>query len=290
MCDYTENTHDRGSIAVAAGNGVRDTAMSDAEGRLKLDVSDRIFTLDAAVSPFVAVLTNVGKTASSDGGTWTGKGIQKVLATQPEFKEFEGHLGGRYCKVSGTFAASGAVTITVTGAGASPAHIFTIGDVVMNARTGERMLVATVGVGGVNEITVASGGRAFGTTAAAAGADGDGLFIIGNANEEFAGARNVNSVRLSLQSNYTQIFRTTVATTGTESSSELYGGNDLAGQRGDKGIEHARDIERAFLWGEKKLDTSGTMSKPRRTTGGVQDFIESSGAYVQNQNNRSIAG
>lgn len=62
-------------------------------------------------------------------------------------------------------------------------------------------MVATIA--GVNTFTIASGGRAFGTTAAAAGADGDSLFIVGNVNEENAGARNVNVTRSSKLSNYT---------------------------------------------------------------------------------------
>jgi len=116
-------------------------------------------------------------------------------------KWFEDFYGGRYAKVSGTYAASGTVTITVTGAGASSAYIFTVGDIIKNARTGENMLVTTIA--GVNTITVASTGRSFGTTAAAAGADADGLFIIGNASEENASARNINTTRSSSESNYT---------------------------------------------------------------------------------------
>ena len=110
----------------------------------------------------------------------------KSPANNPEFSWLEDYYGGRYCKVSGVYAAAGAVTITVTGAGTSPAYIFTAGDVILNGRTGERMLVATVA--GTTTITVAAAGRAFGTTAAAAGADADSLFIIGNANEENSGS------------------------------------------------------------------------------------------------------
>jgi hypothetical protein len=51
--------------------------------------------------------------------------------------------------------------------------------------------------------TVTFGTRAFGTTVAAAGADGDELFIIGNVNEEGSGARNINNTRSNKESNYT---------------------------------------------------------------------------------------
>ncbi len=86
-----------------------------------------------------------------------------------------------------------------------------------------------------------SASRAFGTTAAATMASNDGLYIIGNANEEGVGARNVNTTKASTQSNYTQIFRTSVAVTGTEAAMDTYGENDLSWQRRKKGIEHAQD-------------------------------------------------
>jgi hypothetical protein len=192
----------------------------------------------------------------------------------------EDFYGGRYAKVSGTYS-TGAVTITVSGAGTSSAYIFTVGDIIRNARTGENLLVATIA--SATTITVASAGRAFGTTAAAAGADGDGLYIIGNVNEENSGARNVNMTRSAKQTNYTQIFKTSIAVSNTEKAATLYGGADLPYQRAKKGTEHALDIERAFWFGEKKSDTGGTMGHPRRATGGILEFINSNNAYVQDQ-------
>lgn len=93
------------------------------------------------------------------------------------------------------------MTITVTAAGAQPAYIFTVGDVMLNARTGERMLVATIA--SATTVTVAAGGRSIGVTPAAAGADGDGLFIVGNASEQNSGARNINTTQTTPVTNYT---------------------------------------------------------------------------------------
>ena len=42
-------------------------------------------------------------------------------------------------------------------------------------------------------------------------------------------------------------------------------------------------IERAFWFGEKKYDVTGTQGKPRRATGGVLEFINTGNAYVQDQ-------
>ena len=112
---------------------------------------------------------------------------------------------------------------------------------------------------------------------------GDGLYIVGNLNEENSGARNVNMTQSASASNYTQIFKTSIAVSGTEKEANLYGGKDLPYLRAKHGTQHALDIERAFWWGEKSTDTSGTQGHPRRATGGVLEFIETNNAYVQDQ-------
>jgi len=275
---YTEPTHDQGTVALTSGNAARSTAVSSAEGRLIVDAVDKIHLLEPNKHPLVTLLTNVGKVW--DGKAWKGSGMMKSPTGNPEFSWFEDVYGGRYARVAGTYSASGAVTITVSGAGSSSAYIFTVGDVIVNARTNERMLVATIASS--TTITVASGGRAFGTSAAA-GADSDGLYIIGNVNEENSGVRNVNTTRSTKESNYTQIFKTTIAVSNTEREANLYGGKDLTYLRAKKGTEHALDIERAFWYSEKKYDTSGTMGMPRRATGGVLEFITAGDSYVQDQ-------
>lgn len=276
---YTEPTHDRGPITDVSTNGERSTATSEAEGRLKINVADKIMMLATNKHPLVSLLTNVGK--DYDGKSWKGSGMLKKATGNPEFKWFEKLPGGRYARASALYSASGQVDISVSGAGSSSAYIFTPGDVVMNARTGERMLVDSIQ--SATTVRIASTGRAFGTTAASAGAANDSLFIVGNANEENSVARNINTTRSSQESNYTQIFKTTVGVSGTENEAELYGGNDLQGQRVEKGIEHALDIERAFWFGEKKSDTNGTQGKPRRATGGILEFLVAGNSYVQNQ-------
>ncbi len=272
---YTEPTHTQGTVAAAAGNAARSTATSSAEGRLVVDAVDKVYLLEPNRHPLVTLLTNVGRVY--DGKAWTGSTLQKSATTNPEFAWFEDTYGGRYAQVAVDILA-GATAVDVTGAGSNPAYIFTVGDVVHNAATGENVLVT--GITDTNTIAIA---RAFGTTAAAAMTANDGLFIIGNVNEENSGARNTNTTRASKQSNYTQIFKTTIAVTGTEKASKLYGGSDLAFQRAKKGTEHALDIEKAMWFGEKKYDTSGTQGQPRRATGGVNEFIVQSGAYTQNQ-------
>jgi hypothetical protein len=226
--------------------------------------------------PLVTLLTNVGKVW--DGKSWKGAGMLKRATGNPEFKWFEDFYGGRYARVSGTATAAADQTPTIVGAGSSSGYIFTAGDVVKNARTGECMVVDTI-----TATTIRLHTRGFGSTAAAAMVDGDGLYIIGNVNEENGGARNVNATQSTPVTNYTQIFKTTIAVSNTEKEANLYGGKDLPYQRAKKGTEHALDIERAFWWGQKKYDTGGTQGHPRRATGGVLEFIEAGNSYIQNQ-------
>jgi hypothetical protein len=265
---YNEPTHDQGSTSSAA----RNTATSLAEGRLIIDAVDKIFLLEPNKHPLVTLLTNVGKVW--DGKAWVGSGMMKAVTGNPEFKWFEDVYGGRYARTTNAELAN-SVTIEVTGAGTTSTYIFTVGDVVRNSRTSENFLVTAVSAAA---LTVT---RGFGSVAAAAMNAGDGLFIIGNVNEENAGARNVNATRSTPQTNYTQIFKTSIAVSNTEKAANLYGGKDLPYQRAKKGTEHALDIERAFWFGQKNYDSGSTH--PRRSTGGVDEFITSGNSYVQNQ-------
>jgi len=99
--------------------------------------------------------------------------------------------------------------------------------------------------------------------------------IIGNINEEFANARPVKTTVKSNVYNHTQIFRTPFAVSGTLQESRLYGGDELTYQRKKSAIDHMVDIERAFLFGERREDLAGPNGQPRRMTRGVIKFIQS---------------
>lgn len=232
--------------------------------------------LEVRRHPLVTLLTNIGKTPSGAG--FKGSAIMKEITANPEFKVQEDFYGGRYAKVSGTYTTAADATVTLTGAGTQSGYIFTVGDIIFNQRTGERMIVKTIA--SATTITI---GRSLGSTAAAAGADGDGLFIIGNASEENSGARNVNTTKVNQPSNYTQIFKTTIAVSNTEKESDFYGPQTLTWQRAKKGTEHMMDIERALWFGEKGSDTGGTQAKPRRFTGGILEHLEGNNGYIQDQ-------
>ena len=83
---FTEPTHDQGVVTTVAGNAARTTAVSSSEGRLVVDVVDKIFLLEPNKTPLVTLLSNVGKVY--DGKTWTGSSMMKSSTGNPEFKWF----------------------------------------------------------------------------------------------------------------------------------------------------------------------------------------------------------
>ncbi len=56
-----EPTHDAGSVTIDSNNAARTTATSQAEGRLIVDVVDKIHLLEPSRHPLITLLTNVGK-------------------------------------------------------------------------------------------------------------------------------------------------------------------------------------------------------------------------------------
>ena len=123
----------------------------------------------------------------------------------------------------------------------------------------------------VDANTVTVGPELGGATGAAASAVGD-VWLIGNANEEGAGLRDIKSTIIQEISNYCQIFRTPVGITETSKNTKgLTKENDFDFQRRKKGIEHYVDIERSFLFGKKGIITTGTH--PKRFTAGILSRI-----------------
>jgi hypothetical protein len=285
---HTEPAHNEGPLGNVSGNIATQTgeaALITMEGRQALDVSDTIYVLKETQNPFTRFLTSQGK--NFDGNSVQGIGLLTRQVTGPKFDCMTDAAPGRIAKVSGTYAASGPVTITVNGAGTTPAKVFTVGDILRNARTGEQFTVATIP--SASTFTVAAARRAFGSTPAAAGADGDVLEIIGNSSEEGAVARNANRTELTDEYNYCQIFRESVMVTGTYKATKLMVGvTDLERQRRQKAIKAVKDIEMTFLFGERVKTTGTVQGHTERRTGGVKEHIEGSGAPVHDQGNNPM--
>ncbi|QJC52903.1 DUF5309 domain-containing protein [Paenibacillus albicereus] len=228
--------------------GVRDT-LNIGSSKVVVDMSDTIGLLQPNAEPFMSFL----KIAKRNTET----------ANSPKFEWLEDDLLPRWDAINlvAGYTASDTSMVVDNGAYFSP------NDIIKVPRTGEVMLVKTVN-SGTNTITV---GRGYGLTAAAAIVNDDPLVIIGNANQEGSGTRELKSTQEVPRFNYTQIFKTPFGVTGTENATKMYGGKDLAYQQAKGGAQHKIDIARSYMFGEKKLDTSG--AKPLRTTGGLLSFL-----------------
>jgi hypothetical protein len=225
--------------------GVRDTANIQ-QAKLKIDMSEKIALLQPEKTPFITFL----KRAKANS----------QVANNPKYNWMEDDLGARWDAVNqATETAVGTSVVVDNG------DYFSAGDIVKVPRTAEVILVTDIST---NTLTVV---RGYGVTAAALLNDNDPLVIIGNANEEGSGTREIKTTLEQEVFNYTQIFKTPFGVTNTQNATAMYGGNDLSYQQKKKGIEHMMDISRGFWFGEKKLDTSG--SKPKRSTAGLLSFL-----------------
>lgn len=142
-----------------------------------------------------------------------------------------------------------------------------VGMLFYNLRTKEIIRVLTITSG--TQFTVT---RAFGRVAAAAVNAGDKLIQAGTAYEE--GSNRPVSRRLVTVyvPNYTQIFRNAWAVTDTARASAVEAGyGNVAENKRDCSLFHAVDIESAIIWGQPKMDTTGTT--PVHATQGILDAI-----------------
>lgn len=186
--------------------------------------------------------------------------MEKKVAINPKFSWLEEESLVKSDQINnGAGYTSGATSIVVDNGSR-----FRAGDVVKHLTSGEQMLVTAVST---NTLTVT---RGWGVTAAAAFTDNDYVLIVGNANKEHATKRAQKIGDQVERVNYTQIFRTPFGISRTAMNSEMNGGNDKKQIRMMQLIEHDKEIERGFWFGEPKEDTS---TDPIRATGGADYWI-----------------
>lgn len=252
------------NIIITRGTG---TGGVGADAR-KYDVSDKLYLVD----PDYATLA------------FFARKLNKQKVTDPEFRWFDKTQPSRADAVNySTNYTSGATSVVV-----DDGTKFRIGDVVKDISTGEQLRVTNVSS---NTLTVL---RGWGTTSAATLTDNDVLVVIGNAQEEGAAIGAPKTTQIVKRVNYTQIFREPFSVTGTADSTELYAeASDLATLRREHLQIHMKDIERAFLFGEKKEDTSNG-THPIRSTGGLRSFIstnvkDASGTFTESEHEEWVA-
>ena len=227
-------------------SGMRHTANIN-QDRRAVDMAKKIALLEPNKSPLVT--------------------LTKKLATKgtvnPIFHWTEDELQPKWSKLTNAEADTDETDLVV-----DDITYFRVGFIIKNPRTGEIMRITDIDSAN-DTITVY---RGFGTSDPAAIEADDPVVIIGSAEKEGGLSTDPLSVVTSTVFNYAQIFKTSVQISKTQEASELYDGSDRSYQRMKKGIEHAIDMERAALFGEKNEDTSG--NSPVRSTGGVLSFID----------------
>lgn len=182
--------------------------------------------------------------------------LRKERTPDPKFESLQDELEPRFDAINGT---TGTGTSIVVDNGA----YFAEHDIVIVTRTGEQIRVLSVAT---NTLTVA---RAQGGTSAVAVANDDELLIAGSAQPEGDTSKPARSSNSTKVTGYTQIFRRPWHVTNTAMASENETSpHDWDHQANKVGIEHKRDINRAFLFNRAAAeDTSG--SQPRRTSKGL---------------------
>ncbi len=214
------------------------------------EVGSKVFYVDPSASPFTLLSSRTGGTPVS----------------QPRFEWYEKTLRPKYGQINaGAGYTAGDVSFVV-----DDSTIFQTNDLVKVTRTAEVMLVT-----GKSDATHIQVTRAFGETSAAALVDNDDLFVIGSAWSEGADAGVPDEWQESQVWNLTQIFRRPFGATRTREASQTYVGQTRPKLRAEKAIEHAIDIERAFLFGERKEQLTGGTNLVIRGTRGFLAFATS---------------
>lgn len=231
--------------------GLIDT--SDYEtGIKKLDVRDMIFQLQPDAAPFTTILMK----------------MNKDVATDIQFFWFEDDLLGNYT----TFTADPTASTTQTVFTVTSTAMFQEGDVVgcfssdVGASEENALVVA------IDSSTTMRVVRQWGSTTVAAHAIGDYVYKLGSAMQEGYDAPESLVTAKERKDNYVQLFSRTVMITETAEKVATYGGNRRNFERNKVGVELKREIESQFLWGEKKLDTTGS-THPRYQTAGVYSML-----------------
>jgi hypothetical protein len=147
------------------------------------------------------------------------------------------------------------------------------GDLVYNNLTAEIYLV-TVRVD-ANTFTVVRG--AAGSTASAAGADGDGLTVIGSAFAEGVDVPAPDEWQEVQKENYVQIFRRSFGGSETREATATYFGKGFRDRLArDKTKEFAMDVERATLFGGRSEVRANGAATPAAGTG----VLRTSGGFT----------
>lgn len=239
----------QGQLSPARGVALDQTAGYGATTSILVrDVGSKLYYLDPSAAPFTLLTDRAGS----------------KVAQNPTFEWFEKSLRPKVLTVAST-ATTGDTAITVTGTGLYAQ----VNDILLDPVSGEmvRVTAATSGT-----ITVE---RAIAGTAATTIATTDDLFVIGSAWAEGADVGIPDEWTEVQKFNRTQIFRRPFGASRTREASEFYVGQTRPRLRAEKAIEHAMDIEKAFVFNLGTAELSTTTNAHIRITKGFLGFATS---------------
>lgn len=236
---------------MAAVLGMRGSGSWSSDERPKNYREMILYLYPNAKAPMMALLSKLSSESVND----------------PEFKVFVKGLPTQRAmvNVAGYNNTDNPVTITLHTTG--DYTFFKAGHVVMNERTLEVMWVTAAAA---NTLTCK---RAVGSASLVAGLEHDGIVIIGTANEEGGDTPVAKMYDPTVVTNYTQIFRNSVNMTNTARATKLRTGDQIKNAQKECMLLHHIEMEKAFLFGVAKEDTTG--SQPKRTTAGLLSFVTS---------------
>lgn len=163
-------------------------------------------------------------------------------------------------------AAADAVATTLTFDATSTTDIFFAGDIIINSRTNEQMVVNSKTP---TTITVT---RGVGSTAAAILAT-DVMVFLSAAHIEGSLAPEGTLIYYGDDFNYSQVYRKDVDITRNQQSNESYiDTNDITKQREKILKDHTKEIEQQLIWGQRHKDM--TNPKPKYISGGLCSYIK----------------
>lgn len=220
--------------------------------QLEIDVSPKIHMLDpnfASLFSFLMAMGNIEQ-ANSQAFEWAE---DEHLPFISQVKTTNGVTTGDQSK---------AIVVTdIAG--------YRKNDKIINNRTNEVYLITDI-TELTDTLTVV---RGYGSTAAASILADDYLIHLHNANALGSDTVVAKATKPAFIENYCQIFKTSVSVDKSSAKHNLrVGVDERARQRFLRGQEHVAGIERAFLFGQKKKDST-TFNKVAYSTGGVFEFI-----------------
>ena len=183
----------------------------------------------------------------------------------PEYKHFRDELPNRTVTVA-TGVNDSATSITLS-ADTTNNPLIVPGTLLYNPATGETVRVTAFDTGTLAATIV----RGVGSTNVAI-ATSQELTVAGFADVEGGNSPTAISFESSVQSNYTQIFKTAIQLSGTLQNTYLRTGSKESEMLMKALKLHMMDIERAFFFGNKS-ETNGSTAQPLRTTGGLFSLI-----------------